>query len=102
MTINTYYPPEIFRFLSGIAFQHQLSVKEVETIFLRKQAETVGFSCRHSKVGFAKSDKKPYCKGCWVRLEQIKPPVYSGSVVKVPGQFRPLKTFLDREETSSK
>ena len=95
MTITTYYPPEIFRFLSGIAFQYKLSVKEVETIFLRKQAEALGFSCDHSKIGFARSDKKPYCKGCWTRLEQVKPPIYSGRVLKVPGKFRTLKTFLD-------
>lgn len=97
MAIKTYYPPEIFRFLSEIAYKHKLSVKEVETVFLRTQAQTLGFKCDHSKVGFAKSDKKPYCKGCWTRLEQIKAPIYSDSKLKVPGQFKPLKTFLDQK-----
>jgi hypothetical protein len=102
LTVRTYYPPEIFRFLSEIAYKHKLSIKEVETVFLRKQSEALGFSCSHSIVGFSKSDKKPYCKGCWTRLEQIKAPVYSGNKVKVLGQFRPLKTFLDQEVSSSK
>jgi hypothetical protein len=100
MTIKTFYPPELFRFLSELAFKNKLSVKEVETVFLRKQAEALGFECYHLKVGFAKSDGKPYCKGCWARLEQVKPPIYRGKEVIVAGQFRPLKTFLDVKDNT--
>ena len=96
MTINTYYPPKIFRFLSEIAARHELAVREVETIFLRKQAESMGFTCKHSNVGYAKKDKKPYCKDCWTRLEQISAPTYNGNgkLVKA-ASFKTIKTFLD-------
>jgi hypothetical protein len=100
MTIRTFYPPELYHFLYDIAAKHKLAVKEVETVFLRTMAEELGFVCDHLSVGFAKSDGKPYCKGCWTRMEQTKPPVYIGRQIKVPGQFRPLKTFLTWEKRS--
>jgi hypothetical protein len=105
LTIRTFYPPELFRFLSEIAFKHKLSVKEVETAFLRKQAEALRFKCDHLEVGFAQKTGKPYCKGCWTRLEQIKPPTYQGKKIVVPGQFKPLKTvldFIEREQADRK
>jgi peptide subunit release factor 1 (eRF1) len=97
MTINTYYPPKLFRFLSEMAARHELAVKEVETIFLRKQAESMGFTCKHSHVGYAKKDKKPYCKDCWVRLEQISAATYNQTKMVKPGMFKAIKTFVDSE-----
>jgi hypothetical protein len=94
MTIRTYYPPDIFRFLSELAFKHQLSVKEVETVMLRTKAEQLGFKCEHSRVGFAKSDRKPYCKSCWARLEVVKAPIGRGGKLE-GGEYKPLPTFLE-------
>jgi hypothetical protein len=105
MTIKTYYPPEIFRFLSEIACKYKQSTKEIETLFLRKQAESLGFVCDHLEVGYAQKTGKPYCKGCWTRLEQIKPPTYQGKKMVVPGQFKPQKTvldFIEREQADRK
>jgi hypothetical protein len=104
MTVKTYYPPEIYRFLLDIAFKNNLAIKEVETVFLRAQIRELGFECLHQKVEFAESDGKPYCKGCWTRLEQTKPPTYAIDSTKnrphvtSPGKYRPLKTFLDEIE----
>jgi hypothetical protein len=107
MTVKTYYPPGIYKFLSDIAFKHHLAIKEVETVFIRRQARELGFECFHQDVGFAKTDGKPFCKGCWTRLEQTKPPTVTavpGQGMKKekriisPGKYRPLKTFLDEIE----
>lgn len=85
----------------NIASKHDLATKEVETTFLRRQCQELGFECFHENIGFAKKTGLPYCKDCWTRLEQTKPPTYDlGStkkkpLVKEPGKYRPLKTFLD-------
>ena len=102
MVVKTYYPPEIYRFLLDIAFKHGLSIKEVETVFIRRQTRELGFECFHQNVGFAKSDGNPYCKGCWTRLEQTRPPTIAVEGMKKriisPAKYRPLKTFLDELE----
>jgi hypothetical protein len=104
LAVKTFYPPGIYRFLLDIASKHQLSIKEVETVFLRRQARDLGFECFHQNVGFAKkSDGKPFCKACWTRLEQIRPekiaidPNGKKRIVS-PGKYKPLKTFLDEIE----
>jgi len=103
LAVKTFYPPEIYKFLFDIAFKNNLAIKEVETIFLRAQARELGFECLHQKVGFAKSDGKPYCKGCWVRLEQIRAATVTADhmgrkKVLSPATYRPVKTFLDQIE----
>jgi hypothetical protein len=99
LVVKTYYPPEIYRFLFDIAFKHDLAIKEVETIFIRRQARELGFECLHQNVGFAKKDGKPYCKGCWTRLEQIRPAkIAVDKRILSPGTYKPLKTFLDEIE----
>jgi hypothetical protein len=85
-----------------IATREKLSVKEVETVFLRRQAIALGFQCDHSIIGYAKGNGKPYCKGCWTRLEQKKPPSYIGRKMVAPGRFVILKTFLDRPKLKCK
>jgi hypothetical protein len=99
MTVRTFYPPAIYRFLFDIAFKYKLSIKEVETVFLRRQARELSFECFHENVKSAKTDGKPFCKDCWTRLEQSKPPVIGPDKrIKIPGKYRPLKTFLDEIE----
>jgi hypothetical protein len=107
LAVRTFYPPGLYKFLYDISFKHGIAIKEVETAFLRRQARELGFECFHENVEFAKKTGKPYCKSCWTRLEQTKPP----KVTEVPGQgkkkemrilspgkYRPLKTFLDEIE----
>ena len=104
MTAGNWYPPGIYRFLLDIASKHDLSTKEVETVFLRRQARDLGFECFHQKVGLAKSDGKPFCKDCWTRLEQTRPPTFAADSsskkphVTSPAKYRPLRTFLDEIE----
>jgi hypothetical protein len=97
MTFNNFLPPKIYAFLVKIAQERNLSVKEIQRIFLNKVAKDLGFVCDHERVGFAKEDPnhKPYCKDCWTRLVTIKPPVVNGRKIVKQGQFWPLKTFLD-------
>lgn len=104
MVVKTFYPPEIYKFLFDIAFKNNLAIKEVETVFLRAQARQLGFECLHQKVGFAKSDGRPYCKGCWARLETVRDATISvdhmgrKKGVMTPAIYRPVKTFLDEIE----
>lgn len=98
MTFNYYLPPKTFAFLVKTAEEQDLSVKEVQRIFLNKVAIDLGFRCDHLKIGFAKEDPdhKPYCKECWNRMKTVKSPIYRGRKVIEPGEYWPLETFLDR------
>lgn len=98
MTIKSYYPPKLYRFLLELASENRLAIKEVETVFLRRQAEMLGFKCDHQNIGYSKKTKNPYCKDCWTRLKQIKPPVMVRSKAVQPGEFKALETFLETKE----
>ena len=91
-----FYPRAIYHFLSNLAFENHLSIKEVEIILLRKQIEFLGFTCDHITVKTAEKTGEPFCKDCWTRLEQIRAPIFDfrGRVTK-PGEYWPLETFLD-------
>jgi hypothetical protein len=102
---NNWWPPGLYHFIYEVAFKHQLGVKEVERIFLLRQAQSLGFECFHENVGNSKTDGKPYCKLCWTRLEEIRPAKWridakdkrKKELVQA-GLYKPLKTFLDIEE----
>jgi hypothetical protein len=107
MTFNYYLPPKTYAFLVKIAEENELSVKEVQRIFLNKVATDLGFGCEHLRIGFAKEDPdhKPYCKDCWTRLKMVKAPMYNGKKLVRQGEFWPLETFLDiyyKEEAKKK
>jgi len=107
MAYNNYLPPKTYSFLVKVAGQYDLSVKEVQRIFLNKVASDLGFNCDHLRVGHAKEDPehKPYCKDCWTRLRTIKPATVKGRKIVKPGEYWPLKTFLDtfyREQRNNK
>ncbi len=93
---HNFYPNGIYHFLSNLAFENKLSVKEVETILLRREIENLGFVCDHSNVNYSKTTHEPYCFDCWTRLVTIKPPTYfKGKIVK-SGEYWPIETFLDK------
>jgi hypothetical protein len=98
LTFNYYLPPKTYAFLVKIAEEQQLSVKEVQRIFLNKVAVDLGFRCDHLRIGFAKEDPehKPYCKECWSRMKTVKTPVYQGRRIVKEGEYWALETFLDR------
>jgi len=107
MTFNSYLPPKIYVFLVKTAEEYKLSVKEVERIFLNKVAIDLGFQCNHERIGFAKSDKKPYCKECWTRLkiEKREPYRIGTNLIKEGIRYVEKETFLDihyREATRKK
>jgi len=96
MTVKTFYPPKLYLALSDIALEYGLSVKEVETVFLRKMCQEFGFKCDHRIIGTSKKTGLPFCKECWTRMEMVKQPVYDYKLkIKSPGEYRPLPTFLD-------
>jgi hypothetical protein len=97
MTIKTFYPPKLYIALSEVALKHGLSVKEVETVLLRKMCEElIGFKCDHRIIGTSKKTGLPFCKECWTRMEMVKQPVYDYRLkVKSEGTYKPLPTFLD-------
>ncbi|HEX7180180.1 MAG TPA: hypothetical protein VF220_10680 [Nitrososphaeraceae archaeon] len=91
-----YIPPELYAFLVQTAHDNGLSIKEVQTMFIRKVAHDLGFVCDHSKVGMAKTTGEPFCQGCWTRLATVKPPTYfKGKLVKA-GEYWTIETLLDR------
>jgi peptide subunit release factor 1 (eRF1) len=103
LTFNAYLAPGIYAFLFKIARENVLSVKEVETILLRQQIRQLGFNCDHMTVVYPKKKGrkdggKPFCKECWTRMEEVKPPAYDyrQNLVR-EGKYRPLETFLDRK-----
>jgi hypothetical protein len=107
MTFNYYLPPKTYAFLVKIAEENKLSVKEVQRIFLNTVAADLGFGCEHLRIGFAKSDNKPYCKECWTRLriEKREPYRIGTNLIKEGIRYVEKETFLDihyREETRKK
>ena len=96
MTITNRYPPKLYLFLLDLANKNgDLAIKEVETMFLRRQAEHLGFRCDHLRIGVAKKTGEPFCRDCWTRMKTIKPPVYQGRRMVKEGEFWPRETFLD-------
>lgn len=97
MTIRTFYPPEIFQFMYNIALEENLSVKEVETVFLRYMCQSLGYVCDHTEhIGYAKKTKKRYCKSCWTRLEMEEFVGYENGHIVKGTKYKPLETFLDK------
>jgi hypothetical protein len=97
MTFNNYIPPKTYAFLVKIAEENKLAVKEVERIFLNKVATDLGYTCNHERIGFAKSDNRPYCKDCWARLriEKREPYRIGTKLIKEGIRYVEKTTFLD-------
>ena len=93
-----YIPPELYAYLVQTAHDNGLSIKEVQTMFIRKVAQELGFVCDHSKVGMAKLTGEPFCQGCWTRLRTVKPPTFFKTKLVKPGEYWPVETFLDKIE----
>jgi hypothetical protein len=100
VTIGTFYAPKIFNFMMNISSEYGIAVKEVETAFLRKGIQSMGFKCDHIRMGIRKTDHKPYCKDCWQIFRQIKAPRYNSQTKELvePGQYIPEPTFLDKDK----
>lgn len=94
MTFN-YCPPALYSFFVKLAEENKLSVKEVQTMFMRKVAQDLGMDCDHSVIGYSPS-KKPFCKRCWTRLTQTSQAIaFKGKLIKST-EYIPTETFLDR------
>jgi len=101
---NHWYPNEIYLFLLNTAREHSLSYEEVAFMLLREGLASIGFICNHSRIGYAKKDKKPYCQDCYCRLEKVEEArIFKGKILKET-EWRPLETFVDikRKEDSKK
>ena len=97
MTITNRYPPKLYLFLLELANKNgNLAIKEVETLFLRRQAEALGFKCDHERMGFSKKTNEPFCKDCWTRMMIIKRPIFQGKKTVEDGEYWPVETFLDQ------
>jgi hypothetical protein len=96
MTFNYYLPPKTYAFLVKLAEEYRLSTKEVQRVLINEQAAKLGFECNHERVGFAKSDKKPYCKDCWARLRvETREPYRIGTRLVKETKYVERETFLD-------
>lgn len=97
MTFNYYLPPKTYAFLVKLAEEYRLSTKEVQRVLINEQAAKLGFECNHERIGFAKSDKKPYCKDCWARLRAEKGEPYrvGTKLIKQAFKYVEKETFLD-------
>ena len=99
MTINSYLPYDVYVFLLQLAHEHDLSLKEVELVLLRKVMKDFGFKCKHKNIGIAKTTGLPFCKGCYQRMQMIRAPRYNHNRVMVKeGIYEELPTFLDEIE----
>ena len=93
MTFN-YCPPGLYAFLVKTAEENKLSVKEVQTMFMRKTAQDLGFDCDHNSIGYSPT-RKPFCKRCWTRLNQTRQAIaFKGKLIKSV-EYEPVQTFLD-------
>jgi hypothetical protein len=95
----SYKPHGIFVFMTNLAYEKGISMKELETMFLRKMCELNGFKCDHdpSMVSYDKNSHKPYCKKCWYRLEKFEETVHDkqqGRLIKV-ARHKAVPTFVD-------
>lgn len=99
MTINGRHAPKIYLFMLQIANEYGISVKEVETAFLREGMKELGFDCEHIRMGVRKTDKKSHCKDCWQLFRQIKSPRYNANkeIVEL-GQYIKEPTFLEEKK----
>jgi hypothetical protein len=100
--MNEYLPIDLYRFMFDISCKHKISVKEVKVAMLRAVAQELGFVCDHFDIKYAEKTGLPFCKRCWTRMEELTQPVMGVSkkgkkVVKTPGEYRALPTFLDWE-----
>jgi hypothetical protein len=66
----SYYPPGLYYALANVAHDHDISIKEVETVLIRTALREHGFKCNHpqGKIKTAKRTGKSYCAWCWTRL----------------------------------
>ena len=94
MTFN-YCHTAIYEFFVKISEENKLSVKEVQTMFMRKVAQDLGFDCTHDSIGYSPQTKKPFCRRCWTRLNITQQAMYfKGKLVKSQ-EYTPVETFLD-------
>jgi hypothetical protein len=100
MTFNHYLPPKTMAFIVKLGDENNLSWKEVERILLNKLAFELGMVCVHRRIGYSKTDHKPYCKDCWTRFQQVKERQYSPETKhwSTVDKFVPIDTFLDELE----
>ena len=95
MTFN-YCPPALYRFLLDMAEDNGLSVKEIQTMFMRKVAQDFGFDCAHEDIGVSPKTRKPFCKRCWTRLNMKHQAIaFKGKLIKSV-EYEPVETFLDQ------
>jgi hypothetical protein len=93
-----YYPRAIYQFLNDLAFKNELSIKEVETMLLRKQIEALGFNCQHTNIGYSKETAEPFCKDCWTRMIEVKQATYNSRQEMItPAKVIVKETFLDSD-----
>ena len=101
----SFMPAGMYRHLVKIAGDNKLSIKELEIMFVRDWCYRTGFKCEHphDRVAFAKTDKKPYCKECWSRLEKKQEEtVREGSRLVKRTYFTALETLVDRLNIEAK
>src|SRR6476659_10847261 len=98
MTFNDYLPPKTWAFIVKLSDDNSLSTKEVQRIILNDTLFELGMTCEHKRIGYSKTDHKPYCKDCWTRFQlQAGEKTFNPETRKWAkvNKFLPLDTFLD-------
>jgi hypothetical protein len=92
-----YLPPKTYAYMVRLQEEYKLSIKEVQRILINKVLHDLGFKCNHERIGYAKSDKEPYCKDCWTRLRKVNREPYriGDKLIKHDIQYLDKETFLD-------
>jgi hypothetical protein len=99
----SYYPPGLYYGMYKVACENNVSIKEVETVFIRKMLETTtGFVCKHPEDKVKVKNGKAYCGFCRTRLTILKErsmqQVKGLRTVVRSGIYEEQKTFLEKEE----
>jgi hypothetical protein len=89
----------MYRLLLQLAGDNgELSVKEVEIMFLRDWCERFGFKCEHphKRIVYSINTGIPYCKDCWRRLEKKQVGVLENGRLVKKIYYEEIETFVDR------
>lgn len=102
---HNFIPIPMYRMILQLAGDNgELSVKEVEVMFLRDWLERFGFKCEHphNRIVFSQKTGVPYCKDCWRRLEKKEVKVLENGRIIRKTYFEQIETFVDRWNQDNK
>ena len=97
----SYFPPAIYADLVVLSRENDLSVKELEVMFVRYWVEKITKrKCDHptKKLKYDKDREKDkwHCTQCWRRFDQKESIIYENGKVVKKIYYEPVVTYVDR------